>query len=169
MRVTRRNWPLAVCLALLLGACQPIAPMPAIEPTPEAAHGSTQSGPGSGVPPDVVDVRTLGDWRTGEASGTYRVVIRREGLERIQTMISVDWIATNLADGTPTVVASRSLDLLEDLGPIAIGGIVTRAHVNGLSIMVPVTNPVTGEAGVVDGMAGAPGELTGRYEARSSD
>ena len=114
----------------------------------------------------MVEVRSLGSWRIDDASGTYRVVIWRAGLERIHTLVAVDWIAADLGDGAPAIVASRPLDLLDELGPISVRDVSTRALASGMSIRVPVTNQATGEAGVVDSMAGAPGELTSRYEAR---
>lgn len=149
-----------ISLVLLVTACQPSAPNTSLAPTAE----TTPCGPDARVAIDVVDVRSLGRWHAGDKSGNYRVVIRQEGFERIQTMIVVDWISSSLADGTLSVVASRPLNMLEELGPISVGPATSHSLPTGLSIVVPVTNQATGEKGVLETLAGAPGDLNSRYK-----
>lgn len=143
--------------ALLLAACSHLSGSaggaldPAVSPDVEA------------VAPDVVDVRSLGEWRYGDRFGTYRVITRRGGVDRVQTTITIEWLSQGLGEASPTVVASQKVGLLEELGPIAVAPAVYGRSPNRLTVSVQVRNTVTGEAGKVTSTAQAPGQLHADY------
>lgn len=143
----------SVCAVAGLAACHPPSPPPAAI---AAVDGDT-------VPADVVDVRTLGRWRTATGSGTFRVVTREGGLERVQTSVAVEWLASGLADATPELVAVREIALLGDLGPIAVLSIDRRERPGEIEIDVAVRNQVSREKGTVRAVAAGPGDLRADY------
>ncbi|MFO1048238.1 MAG: hypothetical protein U1E52_10120 [Geminicoccaceae bacterium] len=118
---------------------------------------------GDAVPADVVDVRTMGRWRTAGGSGTFRVVTREGGLERVQTSVAVEWLTSGLADVTPELVAAREIELLGDLGPIAVVSIDRRERPGEIEIDVAVRNQLSGEKGNVHAVAAGPGDLRAEY------
>lgn len=138
-----------------LAACHPPSPPPAAV---AVVDGGT-------VPADVVDVRTLGRWRTAGGSGTFRVVTREGGLDRVQTSVAVEWLASGLADATSELVAVREIGLLGDLGPIAVLSIDRRERPGEIEIDVAIRNQVSGEEGTVRALAAGPGDLRAHYTA----
>lgn len=145
----------SACAVAGLAACHAPSPPPA----------ATTAVDGDSVPVDVVDVRTLGRWRTAAGSGTFRVVTRESGLERVQTSVAVEWLASGLADATPELVAVREIELLSDLGPIAVVSIDRRERPGEIEIDVAVRNQVSREEGTVRAVAVGPGNLRVHYAA----
>lgn len=115
------------------------------------------------VAPDVVDVRSLGEWRYGNQYGTYRVITRRGGVDRVQTSITIEWLSPVMGEEAPSIVASRNVQLLEDLGPVTVASAVFGRGSNQLTVSVAVKNTATGEAGRVTTIAQAPGEMRVEY------
>lgn len=145
----------SACIVAGLAACNPPSP-------PSAATAAVDDDT---VPVDVVDVRSLGRWRTDTGSGTFRVVTREGGLERVQTTVAVEWLASGLADATPELVAVREVELLGDLGPIAVVSIDRRERPGEIEIDVTVRNQVSREEGTVRAVAAGPGDLRADYVA----
>ena len=143
--------------ALLLASCAHTTG-PAHEPPNVAAAREIGT-----VAPDVVDVRSLGEWRYGNRYGTYRVITRRGGIDRVQTAIIVEWLSQVMGEGSPAVVASRQVALLDDLGPITVAPAVYGKGPNQLTVSVEVKNTATGETGRVTSVAQAPGEMRTEY------
>lgn len=115
------------------------------------------------VPGEVYQVRTLGSWREGDRAGTYRVVTLRGGFDRVQTVVMIQWMAQGLDQGVPGVVASRRVELLDDLGPVTVSAVRETAGPNGLDVAIRVTNVVSGERGDIEAAAGPPGQLMTKY------
>jgi hypothetical protein len=60
------------------------------------------------VPAEVETAVTGGKWKSGNATGTYRVIVMTGGFEHIVSQLQVDWIAeTGNGDEPPRVVSSR--------------------------------------------------------------
>lgn len=115
------------------------------------------------VPGEVYEVRTLGAWRDGSRAGTYRIVTLRGGFDHIQTVVMIQWMEQGLDQGAPSVVAARRVELLDDLGPIAVLAVRETTVPDGLNLSIQVRNTVTGEEGDVEAVAGPPGQLTATY------
>ena len=115
------------------------------------------------VPGEVYGVQTVGSWRDGSRAGTYRVVTLRGGLDHVQTVVVIQWMEQGLGQAVPSVVAARRVEVLDDLGPIAVVAIQAMAVPNGLHLSIQVRNAVSGEEGSVEAFAGAPGRLTSEY------
>lgn len=44
------------------------------------------------VPPEVTTVSTLGRWSSGTVSGSYRLLVVRDGWEHVWTRVYVEWL-----------------------------------------------------------------------------
>ena len=128
----------------------------------EAASGWNGDGDIS-LPGEVYEVRTLGAWRDGNRAGTYRVVTLRGGYDRVQTVVVVQWMAQELDQEAPSVVAARRVELLDDLGPITVAAVQATEAPNELKVSIRVRNTVSREEGEVHAVAGLPGQLTAEY------
>jgi hypothetical protein len=148
---------LAFVGALLLVACSQAPGLADKPPTDDTTRDLEI------VAPDVVDVRSLVEWRDGNRYGTYRVITRRGGIDRVQTAIVIQWLAPVMGEEWPSIVASRSVDLLEDLGPVTVAPAIYGKGPNQLTVSVEVKNTVTGEAGRVTSIARGPGQLRTEY------
>jgi hypothetical protein len=154
-----------LCVMLVSGLLAASAPGEA-NSDDEAARGSSGELD-IGLPGEVYEVRTLGAWRDGSRAGTYRVVTLRGGFDRVQTVVTIQWMEQGLDEEVPSVVAARRVELLDDLGPITVSAVRATAKPNELSLSIPVRNVVSGEAGNVQAVAVLPGQLTADYTAMS--
>jgi hypothetical protein len=134
----------------------------------DAGAGPVSGEPGSDVPGDVYEVRTLGTWREGARAGAFRVVTLRAGFDRVQTVVIVQWMEQAMGAMAPDVVAARHVALLDDLGPVAVRAVRPTPVANGLRVSILISNLVSGEQGEVEVLAGAPGELTAAYAPASA-
>jgi len=116
-----------------------------------------------GLPGNVYEVRTLGSWRDGDRAGTFRVVTLRGGFDHVRTIIVVQWMQQGIGEEAPEVVAERRVELLDDLGPIAVVAVREVAPSDGLHLRVRTKNQVSGEEGEVEVLAHAPDRLTATY------
>jgi hypothetical protein len=126
-------------------------------------EAASRSSGGIDVPGEVHEVRTLGSWRDGTRAGTYRVVTLRGGFDRVQTVVTIEWMEQGLDQGVPSVVAARQIELLGDLGPITVSAVQQTTAPNKLNVSIQVRNVVSGEEGNVEAVAGRPGQLTATY------
>ena len=115
------------------------------------------------VPGEVYQVRTLGSWRAGNHAGSYRVVTLRGGFDRAQTVVMIQWMAQGSDQGVPGVVASRRVELLDELGPVTVSAVRETRGPGGLDVSIRVSNVVSGERGDIEATAGPPGQLTAKY------
>jgi hypothetical protein len=127
---------------------------------PADGAADRQGGDLVGVPGNVHEVRTLGSWRDGNRAGTFRVVTLRGGFDQIQTSLIVQWMEQGLGEEAPDVVASRRVEVLEDLGPIVVLAVRETSVPDGLQLSIRYQNVVSGEESDLEVRAGAPGELT---------
>jgi hypothetical protein len=140
-----------LCGVLALSACGTM---------PADGAADRQGGDLAGVPGNVHEVRTLGSWRDGNRAGTFRVVTLRGGFDQIQTSLIVQWMEQGLGEEAPDVVASRRVEVLEDLGPIVVLAVRETSVPDGLQLSIRYKNVVSGEESDLEVHAGAPGELT---------
>jgi hypothetical protein len=127
---------------------------------PADGAADRQGGDLVGVPGNVHEVRTLGSWRDGNRAGTFRVVTLRGGFDQIQTSLIVQWMEQGLGEEAPDVVASRRVEVLEDLGPIVVLAVRETSVPDGLQLSIRYQNEVSGGESDLEVRAGAPGELT---------
>ena len=84
------------------------------------------------VAPEVTSVATVGRWQNGGNSGSYRVVVVRDGWEHLWSRVYVEWLPdpTEREAPTPTPVS------VQELIPPGIpqGAAVLDASARGLSL-----------------------------------
>ena len=44
------------------------------------------------VPPEVISVTTIGRWHAGSISGSYRLIVTRDGWEHVWSHVSLEWL-----------------------------------------------------------------------------
>jgi hypothetical protein len=147
---------------MLVGAVVGVS-LPAEASSGDAADSRLSADVELEVPGEVYDIRSLGAWREGRRAGTYRVVTLRGGFDRIQTVVIVQWMEQASGQDVPAVVATRRIELLDELGPITVSAVEQTSAPNELNLAIQVKNVVSGEQGSVEAVAGRPGQLTVEY------
>jgi hypothetical protein len=94
------------------------------------------------IPGAVEEVRLGGSWQEGDRTGSYRIVVARNGGERITARLFIQWIAYGAA-GEATVEDSVEIKELAELG-VDIVNFVSESDVDGLSVFVETANDAGG-------------------------
>lgn len=90
------------------------------------------------IPGNVEDVSIGGNWQDGDRNGTYRIVVTRDGIDRITARLFVQWIAYG-DTGEATVEDSIEIKELGDLG-VDIVNLSSETDDQGLSVFVDTMN-----------------------------
>ncbi len=94
------------------------------------------------LPGAVEDIRVSGTWEREDRSGSYRIVIARNGLDPVTARLFVQWIAYEV-DGTAVVDNSVEIKELASLG-LDIVDYMTESDADGLSVFLDTLNPTDG-------------------------
>jgi len=90
------------------------------------------------IPGNVEDVSIGGNWQDGDRSGAYRIVVTRDGIDRVTARLFVQWIAFGDA-GQATVADSIEITEVGDLG-VDIVNLSSETDDQGLSVFVDTLN-----------------------------
>ncbi len=110
--------------------------------------------------PSIAQVRTGGFWKTDQAYGTYRVVVRDLGTEHVQSQIFVQWL---LYGGSTTGIAVERTIALNPLCERTLGVarevVLSKEGDNAVTVLLAFEHSHVGTVNNVKLRLGAPGEV----------